>query len=148
METKSCEKVATKFYCITCDYYTSRKSSYDKHIITLKHSELTKGNNKVAKSCAPDNDNEFLCNFCDKLFKSRVGIWKHKKICSSKQSTNNEETMNNSLDKELIMMLIKENSEFKNMIIKVLEHGTNNTSLFIVLIPKEKHYILKMIMNG
>ena len=48
METKSCEKVATKFYCITCDYYTSRKSSYDKNIITLKHSELTKGNTKVA----------------------------------------------------------------------------------------------------
>jgi hypothetical protein len=31
-------------------------------------------------------------------------------------------------DKELIMLLIKENSEFKNMMMKVLENGTHNTT--------------------
>jgi hypothetical protein len=31
-------------------------------------------------------------------------------------------------DKELIMMLIKDNSELKNMMMKVIENGTNNTT--------------------
>ena len=120
METKSCEKVAPGFSCITCDYYTIRKSSYDKHITTRKHTELTKGNTKVAKSCAHDNEAIFSCEFCDKHFKSRGGLWKHKKKCCNKTNDTN--------NKDLIMLLIKENSEFKNMIIKVLDNGTHNTT--------------------
>ena len=120
METKSCEKVAPGFSCITCDYYTIRKSSYDKHITTRKHTELTKGNTKVAKSCAPDNAAIFSCDVCDKHFKSRGGLWKHKKKCCNKTNDTN--------NKDLIMLLIKENSEFKNMIIKVLDNGTHNTT--------------------
>ena len=120
METKSCEKVAPGFSCITCDYYTIRKSSYDKHITTLKHCQLTKGNTKVAKSCTPDNAAIFSCDFCDKHFKSRGGLWKHKKKCCNKTNDTN--------NKDLIMLLIKENSEFKNMIIKVLDNGTHNTT--------------------
>ena len=126
METKSCQKVAHKFSCFICDYHTSKKSSYDKHIDTLKHHELTNVNTKVAKSCPPDNKSNFLCNLCDKIFKSRVGLWKHKKCC--KEPSFNNEISNNLNDKELILMLIKENSEFKNAIIKVLENGTNNTT--------------------
>jgi hypothetical protein len=122
METKSCQKVAAGFSCITCDYYTIRKSSYDKHLTTLKHYKLTEANKKIAKSCAHDNDTIFSCDFCDKNFRSRVGLWKHKKKCYEDPQTNS------SNDKELIMMLIKENSEFKNMIIKVLENGTHNTN--------------------
>ena len=48
METKSCQKVAHKFSCFICDYHTSKKSSYDKHIDTFKHHELTNINTKVA----------------------------------------------------------------------------------------------------
>jgi len=126
METKSCEKVAPGFSCITCDYYTIRKSSYDKHIATRKHTKLTNGNTKVAKSCAHDNQTIFSCEFCDKNFRSRVGLWKHKKKCYHDPKTTNQS--NNTSDKELIMMLLKENSEFKNMIINVLENGTHNTN--------------------
>ena len=36
-ETKSCEKVAYKFYYEKCDYYTSKKSIYYKHLLTDKH---------------------------------------------------------------------------------------------------------------
>jgi len=122
METKSCQKVAPKFSCIICDYYTSKKSSYEKHIITLKHFKLTEVNNKVAKTSPPDNKTILSCEKCDKQFKSRVGLWKHKK------NFHNETENTQTTDKELIMLLIKENSEFKNMIIKVLENGTHNTT--------------------
>ena len=44
MLTKKLQKVASNFYCEKCDYTTSRKSSYDKHLTTLKHAELTSVN--------------------------------------------------------------------------------------------------------
>ena len=41
-----------------------------------------------------------------------------------------------NLLKILIMMLIKDNSEFKNILIKVVENGINNTNnkIFIVIL--------------
>ena len=33
---KSSKKVAN-FYCEKCDYTTSRKSNYDRHIVSIKH---------------------------------------------------------------------------------------------------------------
>jgi hypothetical protein len=122
METKSYQKVAPQFCCKTCDYVTSKKSSYDKHLDTLKHYKLTELAKKLAKDFSNDNEGKFVCEFCDKKFRSRVGLWKHKKGCTEKEKEK-EPT-----DKELIMMLIKENAEFKNMVIKVLENGTNNTT--------------------
>lgn len=36
-ETKSSKKVAQTFVCEVCDYNTSKKSSFDKHLATDKH---------------------------------------------------------------------------------------------------------------
>jgi len=82
MLTKSCEKVAHKFYCANCDYNTSRKSSYDKHILTSKHLQLTNVNNKLTESCEKVAESSiYICHICDKEYKSRVGLWKHSKNC-------------------------------------------------------------------
>jgi len=123
METKSCEKVAMKFCCQACDYNTERKSSFDKHLLTAKHLQLTKVNQKVAKSCDDDNTSHisspiiYFCNYCDKKFKSRVGLWKHRKICDH----------NNQLgltDKEIINSLVKQNDK----LMKIIENGVGNTT--------------------
>ena len=57
MLTESCPKVAHRFNCINCDYYTSRKSSYSKHLLTDKHivsHVVNESKQKVAKSCNAD----------------------------------------------------------------------------------------------
>jgi hypothetical protein len=115
METKSCEKVAYKFSCEYCHYYIDRKSSYDKHLVTSKHLKLTNDNKKGEINC---DNKQFICEFCDKTFISRVGLWKHKKKCTE-ENIKNDTT--NSNDK-LVLLLVKENAEFKNIIIKLLEN--------------------------
>ena len=51
LETKSSIKVANVLYvCETCDYITSRKNNYDKHITTPKHHRKLNGNEKKHKS--------------------------------------------------------------------------------------------------
>jgi hypothetical protein len=128
MLTESCGFVAPNFSCLFCHYDTSRKSSYDKHILTSKHKRLTSVNKiltenckKVAESCI------YTCHKCDKEYKSRVGLWKHSKNCNL-ENTKTEKV--EPTDKELMMALIKDNNELRNMMMKVLENGTthNNTT--------------------
>jgi hypothetical protein len=38
------------YYCDTCDYNTCRKSQFDRHLLTAKHSKLTKVNKKSSES--------------------------------------------------------------------------------------------------
>ena len=37
MTSENIEKGSIKFLCKTCDYYTSRKSQYERHLSTAKH---------------------------------------------------------------------------------------------------------------
>jgi hypothetical protein len=141
-------KLCHKFYCDFCHYGTSKKSSYDNHLLSLKHETSVNkskiempGNAFMPKLCSVTN---YSCQNCDKVFNSSSGLWKHKQKC--KDDENNDikrdikELAKQITDKdELIMFLIKENSEFKNMLIeqqtqqnnvimKVLENGTNNVT--------------------
>lgn len=140
---KTCIKPASKYFCGKCNYGTSRKSSYDEHNLTLKHLRVMNADDtgqnpakKLHKNC---NDmNHFLCELCDKQYQHRQGLWRHRKACHIKEKVKNEEenaedTLNNKpLTKDdLILMLMKENKEFKAMlmeqqtvIIKVLENCT------------------------
>ena len=127
MLTESCEKVAHKFYCANCNYNTSRKSSYDKHNLTAKHLQLTNVNNKLTESCEKATESSsYICHICDKEYKSRVGLWKHSKNCKFENKKTEKDEIT---DKELIMMLIKDNSEFKNMMMEVIKTGTHNTNI-------------------
>ena len=113
METLSDKKVAkdcaTNYCCNICDYNTCRKSSYDKHLLTAKHQKKLQGDVKVAKSFNI-NETSFICKKCDKQYTSRNGIWKHNKVC------------NEVSEKELIMMLLKQNSEL------IMKMGTTNNT--------------------
>jgi hypothetical protein len=132
MLTKSCEKVSSLFHCQKCDYNTSRKSSYNKHLLTDKHlnnHEVNESKQKVAKSCK----NMINCINCDKDFKSRVGLWKHKKTCKFI----NEEPMylKKEITPELIIELIQQNKELQQTLInqnkcmmEIIKNGTNNTN--------------------
>ncbi len=83
--SKSCKKVAKSckiYYCDDCDYSTSRKSSWNKHIVTIKHinkasPSVTKSvTKKLQKSCK-----KYSCENCGCEYKSRNGLWRHKKVC-------------------------------------------------------------------
>ena len=114
MLTESCEKVAHVFYCNFCDYNTSRKSSYEKHISSEKHSVNTV-NTKVAKSC----ETIFFCNFCNKHYKSRVGLWKHHKICGKMDFTEPENKPKvPQLTTELVIQLIEQNKELQQALME------------------------------
>ena len=116
METKSCEKVAKNFNCYYCDYSTCRKSSLDKHNQTDKHKFMSNGD-------AGDEEKlqtEYNCSICKKIYNSRNGLWKHKKNCKHENITIIEDNQIDvsTLDMNLIMQLLKQNDEFKALMVE------------------------------
>jgi len=78
------EKVCSKFHCEQCDYYTSKKSNFDKHILTAKHQKCYFGNNLEING---NDDNSTVCKTCGHKYKTISGLWKHSKKCSQKDKT-------------------------------------------------------------
>ena len=127
METLGDKKTAFsghKFGCKFCDFYTSKKSHYNDHLTTLKHQKHTQGDAQLIKTAAFRPHHKFLCNNCSKTYLSRNGLWKHQKICMSF----NDEQIKESIisDKQLIMMLVKQNSQLMDVIKNGNTHNTNN----------------------
>jgi len=115
-----------EFFCNKCDFKCSKKSEWTRHIETDKHKHRKDGNKMEILEMSKNA--EYICN-CGKSFLSNSGLWKHKQKCSS--NTNQEiidPSQSNEIEelKEFMKYLMKENSEMKNMMMKVIENGTHN----------------------
>jgi hypothetical protein len=84
METEKVQKVPTKFSCDLCDYFTSRRSQYERHLNTSKHIKMSNFNKMEPKSSS-----EYTCSNCDKVYKDRSGLWKHNKTCIEENNPEN-----------------------------------------------------------
>ena len=115
-EQKKTYKKSPRFFCENCDFKCYMKCDWDKHILRPKHLKLTKSTVLEQKKLKKT----YFCNNCDKSYKTSSGLWKHNQLCS--------ETKAEPVDKDLIMLLIKENSEMKNMMMEVIKNGTHNTN--------------------
>jgi len=103
------------FSCINCHYSCSKKNDLDKHFLSQKHQRNSLCN-KSNKEFAPEIAHEYSCDICSKKYKSRVGIWRHKKTCIE------EETITPH-------MLDSSSSEIKALTNLVLEMVKSNTEL-------------------
>jgi hypothetical protein len=121
LATEKGQKGQNIFTCESCDYKCSKKYSWDRHLLTLKHQESTNDNILGAKGQLK----AYKCENCGKEYSERTGLWRHKKKC--------EYTEKSELDKdELIITLLKQNAELikgqQDMIVKLSENGINNTN--------------------
>ena len=133
LDNKSLVKTSTKFCCEICDYITSRKYNYEIHMDSIKHKNnalTTNTPNSLVKVSKMYN-----CQNCVKQFNDRAGLWRHNKKCSQKHEENDSEDKNdNSKKDDLIDYLIKENQEFKNLILELAKkdnsviNNNNNTN--------------------
>jgi hypothetical protein len=63
LSNKKVFKSVKEYVCEVCDYNTSIKQHYDKHINTSKHKDATLSNKKVLKSVK--SVKEYVCEVCD-----------------------------------------------------------------------------------
>jgi hypothetical protein len=118
------ENMPPNFYCDLCDYGCCKKSSWEQHILTSKHIKAKNGlitANKI-----------YACEKCLINFKHQSSYCRHKKKCNFENKTNEDtcQEINSMSDKELIIMLVKQNTELmdilKNNNSSQANHNTNS----------------------
>ncbi len=121
MTTKNSLKLARKFECIMCDYLCYKKSDFNKHLLTIKHNNnilTTYDNEKLAK--------KYICLICKKDYNDRAGLWRHKQKCYEikDDASNSDSEPDDEFGKQtkLVNYLMKENSEFKQLMIEQNKH--------------------------
>jgi hypothetical protein len=102
------------YKCEFCEYETIKKCDYHKHLNTLKHNVNTEYTTKL-----------LICKNCGKTYKHRSSLWRHQKTCLSnkiyiEEIEDQEITIeeNSYIDNDLIMRLIDENKELKNLLLE------------------------------
>jgi len=88
-----------KFYCVKCNFRTNDTSKYERHCNTKKHL-----NNQT---------NTYICTICSKSYKSRQGLYYHKKSCSAIEQKIDKLLENTKKNDEKFELLLKENKEIK-----------------------------------
>ena len=125
-ETDSGQYSSAVLCCKTCDYSTSRKSQMERHLATPRH--IMKQNETQIGTIATDKF--YDCN-CGDSFNSRTTLWRHKKKCIIIQQpvtpqniiVNISDLQNDHIkQQQLVEYLLKENSEFKQLMIDQNKH--------------------------
>jgi hypothetical protein len=147
INNNSLVKISTKFECIFCNYTTSRKFNLDLHLNSIKHKNtiLTTNNNETLVNISKN----YYCLNCAKDFNDRAGLWRHKKKCSIIEKPEESIVKNNvTTDKdELISYLMKENQEFKNLILEIVKKDTYNQSTTNNTNSHNKAFNLQFFLN-
>jgi hypothetical protein len=95
-----------------------------KHLASQKHKSNTSGN-----KCNPQFvKNDLPCDLCGKIYKSRVGLWRHKKTCVALPPVDEiitpKATSGYLKEKDpVIELLINENKDFKNIILELVKNN-------------------------
>jgi hypothetical protein len=148
MTDKKMPKNAVYFVCETCDFKCSKQSNYYKHLLTLKHQNadkmLTTADGKNAENAEKYSTiNGYICE-CGKEYKHRQSLFIHKKKClifNKKEPDKNE---------DLINYLIKENQEFKSLILEIVKKDNtinNNTMNNNTINSHNKTFNLQFFLN-
>ena len=118
-------KQAQKYECKICDYVTSKKSNIDNHFATKKHKKemMEQENKNMEIEIKP----AIICSVCNIKYLTKSGLWKHfqkhhnekEPITVPVQEPSNQEQKNNLvLDTATVLQLIKQNDDFKTLIVE------------------------------
>ena len=166
---------AKKFNCESCDFGCSKPSDWSRHLLTSKHKRLTN-----TKEITPKNAEILEC-ICGKNYKHMSSLCKHKKICSdvkqynflqtskTKLSTNNndsdcdsdsdsdsdndnEPSSETPANENLIQYLLKENADFKSLIMELVKkefinNSINNTTNNVNSNNNNNSFCLNLFLN-
>ena len=150
-------KLPQNYSCIICDFHTSNKKDYGRHMSTLKHRKRSESNLLEPKNPKITPLCSLVCSTCNKEYQSKSGLWNHEKKCSIREP----ETLVNTLQKDSSSLIVdilkqlqdqqKENKELMNKMIElsrepreptIVNNGTmnqhNNSNISLNVFLNEK----------
>lgn len=107
------------YSCSICQFYSRKKSNFEDHLLTRKHKSAM-----VAAGLAIDSSHfqpigsKYCCINCGKMYRDNSGLWRHKKKCTDGVTHLKNQLANEEKQQQLIEHLLKENLEFKQLMIE------------------------------
>ena len=134
-----------KYKCSHCNINCSKKSHYDDHINTIKHKNTLKMLNNINID-KKSNIVNVTC-VCGHNYKYLSGLSRHKKTCITLKNKDKEIS-----DKEMMMTILKENSELKTMILDMCKTmtasaGTTNNNTVNNTTNNTNNFNLNVFLN-
>lgn len=83
------------YECKTCNYESTHRIQYERHLATKKHREL----------------NRYICSSCSSTYAHASGLSKHKKICGKKEEIHKQK---HEQDHEMVEEFIKQSKQHVN----------------------------------
>ena len=102
---KNTQNNTRKFTCEKCTFECSNKQDYTRHLSTAKHK----------RHHSSSIINNLVCDICNKQYKDRSGLWRHKKKCTHTEPADEKEETTTSKDP------LSEQPMFLQMIIQYFE---------------------------
>ena len=122
-ETNLVPKSSKKFHCDICDYNTSRKSQFERHLSTDKHKKHQNETNET--ELKQISSKKFQCNCGDK-FSSRTSLWRHEKTCIV--PINTDDIKKDNTKDDLVHLLVSQNNELMQLLKNGLIANSNNSN--------------------
>ena len=124
-------------HCYFCDFSCCKQSDYERHILTRKHKKRSISNDlsmigNEKNALYAENEKKFVCEFCNKSYKDNSGLWRHKKKCKEEKCEDEDAKKDN----DLVLMLLKENQEFKQLIIEQNKQNNEMQKQMLELVQK------------
>jgi hypothetical protein len=149
MATQKTRKTKNVFECKLCNFNSVYECDINRHINTIKHKRNQCFIDQTNKNDEKNEKNNNKCEHCDKMYASRSGLWRHKRVCVQNTivadkidccgivagpNKNKEEMILNLITKnEELMNIIQEQSRTVNQLTKTIQDivpkiGSNNTT--------------------
>ena len=152
MPNKKNAENAETYRCDSCYFKCSKKSNYDKHLLTNKHKILINPN----ADCDKDSNNKCVCSGCNKIYKHLSTLCAHKKKCKlfleqinivePKQESETIKTLINE-NKSLKEFMVEQNADFKNLILEVCKNFQSSNTTNINNNSHNKTFNLQVFLN-
>tara|TARA_B100001057_G_scaffold495908_1_gene595980 strand:- start:1666 stop:2613 length:948 start_codon:yes stop_codon:yes gene_type:complete len=112
------KKRSGKFICEPCDFFTSNRRDYNRHLLTKKHKKIATWITYEGKKTPVESSKQFICS-CGKKYKFCSGLSKHRKKCETYKKIKKEDEEEKMENKIVIEMLkkSKENAELMESLI-------------------------------
>jgi hypothetical protein len=133
------------FECEKCNFKCIKKGDFNRHNLTAKHILSTNSteNHQITSN--------HTCENCNKLYKDRSGLWRHKQKCkkqNAKLQIINDCSVNEvSVLTNLVLELVKSNEELQKQMLEVCKNGIINNNTVNNTNSNNKTFNLQVFLN-
>jgi len=133
------------YFCNICDFKCNKQSNFNVHCSTSKHIKKTQSDKNLETNLEP-NIVTYECIVCNKKYKSRNGLWLHKKSCKEKEELT-DITNNEIIKKDIkkLIMPIEERLDELNKIPQIIEFIKHSQEIYKQNLELQQQLYIQML---